>query len=30
MNKALRDFYLTGNRAIRQLVNREVLSVRTH
>ncbi|WP_353717511.1 2-hydroxyacid dehydrogenase [Dyadobacter sp. 676] len=28
MNKALHDFYVTGNRAIRQLVNREVLSVK--
>ncbi len=28
MNKALRDFYTEGNRNIRQLVNREVLSVK--
>lgn len=30
MNKALRDFYVEGNRNIRQLANREVLSVKTH
>ena len=30
MNKALRDFYIEGNRNIRQLVNREVLPVKTH
>jgi D-3-phosphoglycerate dehydrogenase len=30
MNKALRGFYVEGNRNIRQLVNREVLSAKTH
>ncbi|GGM98280.1 putative 2-hydroxyacid dehydrogenase YoaD [Dyadobacter beijingensis] len=30
MNKALHDFYIAGNRQIRQLVNREVLSVKNH
>lgn len=30
MNKALYDFYIKGNQNIRQFVNREVLSVKTH
>jgi D-3-phosphoglycerate dehydrogenase len=30
MNRALRGFYVEGNRNIRQLVNREVLSAKTH